>query len=86
LLSTPSFDQNSFALYPNPVKETLRINNDSNQKVSATIYDINGKKLNGQSLETNATTIDVKAFSPGLYFVVFESEDGERVSKKFMKK
>jgi hypothetical protein len=86
LLSTASFDQNSFALYPNPVKETLQINNSSNQRMSATIYDINGKKLQTQSLETSTSTIDVKSLNPGLYFLVFESETGERVSRKFVKR
>ncbi len=86
LLSTPTFHPNNFTLYPNPVKEVLQVNNSSNQPVSAIIYDINGKKLQTQSLEINLSTIYVKALNPGLYFVVFESETGERVSKKFVKK
>src|SRR5690606_9412662 len=79
LLSTASFGQNSFDLYPNLVRETLHINKGSTQSVSATIYDVNGKKLQSHFLKTNTSTIDVKALNPGLYFVVFESEAGERV-------
>ncbi|GGD90362.1 hypothetical protein GCM10011312_12830 [Planktosalinus lacus] len=85
LLINSSFHQNSFALYPNPVKEILNIDNTSNQIVSASIYDINGKLLQNHFLETNNSTIDVKAIKQGLYFVVFESELRERVSKKFVK-
>ncbi len=85
LLSTLNFSQTSFTMYPNPVKETLHINNTSNQVIAATIYDLNGKGLQSHLLENSFSTIDVRAFNPGLYFVVFENESGERVSKKFVK-
>ncbi len=85
-LSTPSFHQNSFIIYPNPVKENLTINNTSNQSVTATLYDVSGKLLQSHSLEANASAINVKTLKAGLYFVVFESEAGERLSKKFVKK
>lgn len=85
LLSAPGFNSSGFSIYPNPVKETLQINNSSNQTGIATIYTVNGKKLQSHFLENRVSTINVKALNPGLYFVVFESETGERVSKKFIK-
>ncbi len=85
LLSMSSFSQNSFALYPNPVNESVNVKNNSNQQVTATIYNIDGKWVQNHSLETNLSIIDVKELKSGLYFVVFESEVGERVSKKFVK-
>jgi len=84
-LSTPGFHQDSFTFYPNPVKETLLINNTSNQSVTATIYDVSGKELQKYSFEGSNETLDVEALTPGLYFIVFESEAGEQVSKKFVK-
>lgn len=86
LLSTPTFDQKSFTMYPNPVKENLTINNTSDQNVTATIYDVIGTALQKLLLEANTSTINVKALNTGLYFVVFENESGERVSKKFVKR
>lgn len=53
LLSTPSFNETTITIYPNPLKETLHINITSNQVVWATVYDINGKKLQSYSLENN---------------------------------
>jgi len=85
LLSTPTFDQKSFMMHPNPVKENLNIQTNSNQSVSATIYDVSGKLIHKQFLEENNSSINVKALNTGLYFVVFENERGERVSKKFVK-
>lgn len=84
-LSTPTFHQNSFTLYPNPVKETLHINNGSNQNVIATIFDLSGKELQKHSFINSNKAIDIKALNSGLYFIVFENELGEQVSKKFVK-
>lgn len=85
-LSNQDFILNAFKLYPNPAKETLHINNGSRQQVTATIYGVNGKKLQKHYFENNNETIDLKVLNPGLYFVVFENETGKRVSKKFIKR
>src|SRR5690554_4362098 len=85
-LSTGYFTYNHFILYPNPVKETLNINNNSNQQVSAIIYDLNGKLIQSHVIDNEMTALDVKNLNQGLYFIVFETETGERVSKKFVKK
>lgn len=86
LLSTTTFHQNSFTMYPNPVEENLTINNASNQSVIGTIYDMIGKLLQSHIFEANTTIINVNELNKGLYFMVIENENGERVSKKFIKK
>jgi hypothetical protein len=86
LLTAASFSQNSFALYPNPVREILYVSNTFNQSVQVNIYDLNGKLLQRNVVNATQTQIDVRQLNTGLYFVVFESEFGERVSKKFVKK
>src|SRR5690606_8473085 len=72
LLSTTDFSQHLFTLYPNPAKETLNINNNSNQQVTAFIYDLNGKLIKSHPIENNTTALDVKSLNQGLYFIVFE--------------
>lgn len=86
LLSTPSFNQNSISIYPNPVNETIYINQTNHQKVKTTIYDMSGKKIQSHTLENNVSAFDIKSLNQGLYFVIFQSEAGEWVSKKFVKK
>jgi len=86
LLSATDFSKDTFAIYPNPVKETLNINNNSNQRVTAIIYDLNGKLLQSHTIENNTTALSVKSLDQGLYFIVFETETGERISKKFVKR
>lgn len=85
-LSIDDFTDSKFLIYPNPVKETVNINNSSNQTVTVTIYDVSGKKLQTHTLKNKVSTINVKALRKGLYFVVFENEAGERSSERFIKK
>lgn len=85
LLSIDSFSNSKFLIYPNPAQETLFIDNNFNQQVSAKIYDVSGKLLHNLLIETELSQIDVKQLQAGLYFIVFESQTGERFSKKFVK-
>lgn len=75
----------NLSIYPNPTINNLYINKTFRQSVEATIYNLSGKQLKTQTLETSSSTIDVKALKKGLYFLVFKSESGHRVSKKFIK-
>jgi hypothetical protein len=85
LLSTGQYEDVQFSIYPNPVQETLQINQNSYEFVTATIYNLQGKKINRHTLENSHSTIDVKTLISGLYFLVLESENGERVAHKFVK-
>ncbi|NGX84524.1 T9SS type A sorting domain-containing protein [Aequorivita sp. KMM 9714] len=85
-LDTPKFDNSSFNIYPNPVQETLHINHNFNQSVTVSIYDIGGKKLVSDTLESKVSTINVKDLNSGLYFVIFNNEAGESLLKRFIKK
>lgn len=84
-LSIEDFSFHNLSIYPNPVINYLHINKTFNQSVEATLYNLNGKQLQTQTLEAGSSTIDVKALKQGLYFVVFESESGQRITKKFVK-
>lgn len=86
-LSIPENDLISeISIYPNPVLEKLQINQTSHQYSIAKIYDVQGKKIGQHSLENSKSSIDVKSFISGLYFLVLESEKGKRVTQKFVKK
>jgi hypothetical protein len=85
LLSTGQYEDVQFSIYPNPAQETLQINQNSYQFITATIYNLQGKIINRHTLENSHSTIDVKALNSGLYFLVLESENGEWVAQKFVK-
>jgi hypothetical protein len=84
-LSTSTFHQESFTLYPNPVAETLFINTTFNQDLQASIYDLSGKLLQSNTIDATQTQIDVGQFKSGVYFVVFENKSGEKIRRKFVK-
>lgn len=72
-------------MYPNPTNSYLYFSSDIDQEIQVTIYNLGGKLILNQIIDTANSQMDVKHFNPGLYFVVFENELGERVSKKFIK-
>jgi len=73
-------------MFPNPAKEVLRIEMQTNFNGSIQIRDALGKEIYYANLQNNISnfTIDTKDFESGLYFISFRNEKGE-VNKKFVK-
>jgi len=73
-------------MFPNPAKEVLRIEMQTNFNGSIQIRDALGKEIFNANLQNNITnfTIDTKDFESGLYFISFRNERGA-VNKKFIK-
>jgi hypothetical protein len=86
VLSTESFLENVFSVYPNPTENILNITSKGLDFTEATITDLNGrivKKLNFDSaLETQINISDLIA---GVYMLTIKAEEGE-ITKKIMKK
>ena len=72
----------NIAIYPNPVKDVLIIENGELKIENVEIYDGSGRKIVNYSLSTNQ--INVSALPQGIYFVKLEMEKGT-VTKKFVK-
>lgn len=71
-----------FKLYPNPVTSMLSINYSSDLNVtSIIIYSEIGQKV--KELNGEATEIDLKEWSDGIYFIQFMNDKGESVTKRF---
>lgn len=79
-LSTNEFNKNGFSIYPNPVGEYLKIQNNLNTKInSIEIYDLNGKLI--KQVNSNLENINVSDISSGNYIVNINSEAGNKVLK-----
>ncbi|MDK2771130.1 MAG: T9SS type A sorting domain-containing protein [Flavobacterium sp.] len=78
VLNTENFDQNSFSVYPNPVRSILHIDNalDLNE---VEIYSITGKKV--KSITNNLSEIDVNELESGIYFVKLYANSGITTKK-----
>ncbi len=78
----------SFSLFPNPAKNTLRINADAGSFKNATLQLIN---VSGEILMTRQVkniqqeTIDVSDLKNGLYFIKVVETDGKTTVQKFTK-
>ncbi len=87
ILSIQYFDNLSFEVYPNPVKDELFIaSKTSINDFNIFIYSINGKlilSINDSELSNNS--IDVQKFNRGIYFMRFEDNLGRNAIRRFIK-
>ncbi|HOD10953.1 MAG TPA: FG-GAP-like repeat-containing protein, partial [Flavobacterium sp.] len=84
-LSNQNFNNGVFAIYPNPVKETINIQLKDNSMTlnNAQIFDINGKRV----INTNDVSqpINVSQLANGSYILVVTDSDTKSYSQKFIK-
>ncbi|MEQ6123066.1 T9SS type A sorting domain-containing protein [Pseudotenacibaculum sp. MALMAid0570] len=71
-LSTEDLEQNTFSLYPNPVKDRLNIESKSLEEIKEiVIYNIIGQKITKSlyNIRTTQTSINTKHLKKGIYFI-----------------
>lgn len=73
------FNAQMIRVYPNPVSSTLFI--ESLENINCSIFDMNGKLIK----QTKDKSIDMSAFSSGIYLLKVENENKEFVLKKIFK-
>ncbi|MCW3071860.1 MAG: hypothetical protein JWO44_1750 [Bacteroidetes bacterium] len=73
-------------IYPNPANDVLNVNLSNVNAVSVAVYDLQGRMI---SLEKTGNAgvqkIDISSLVKGLYFVVIENSEGQKMTKKFVK-
>ncbi|MCL1850527.1 MAG: T9SS type A sorting domain-containing protein [Bacteroidetes bacterium] len=74
---------NDVALYPNPFMNEIIVSNPSIVK-SVTITDITGQNV--KTVTFDGKTISTKELASGIYFIILESHNGEKVFNKMIKK
>ncbi|MCB9032149.1 MAG: T9SS type A sorting domain-containing protein [Chitinophagales bacterium] len=74
---------NEGIVYPNPVNDYLQTNNVL--YVNYEIYNSIGAKLATSTSTYHANTIDISSLAVGYYVIVFELENGEKTTYKFIK-
>jgi hypothetical protein len=74
-------DKTQVAIYPNPVKDELKINTNSNNPVTVSIVDMYGKKVVTKNV-TSLSTIDMSGLSSGIYLVTLLTEKGEIIKQE----
>ncbi len=80
VLSTNDFDQNAFAMFPNPANELLTIVSPNNGVKNVVIYDVTGKQV----INTSTTgEVNIASLNSGLYIVTI-SEGTASATKKLV--
>lgn len=83
-LSTPSFDNNNFKYYPNPVKDVLNIAYETSiSKVS--VVNLLGQELIAKSINANESQLDLSSLSAGTYLVKVTTVDNLEKTIKIVK-
>ncbi len=78
-----NFVDNNFAVYPNPSNDKITVEYPAfgNNDEMIEIYNIQGQLLMHMEMLQAKTTIDVSAYTKGMYFVKVKSVNGTKVNK-----
>lgn len=83
VLSTNDLASAQIMLYPNPVKENLTIDLNS-QNGNVNIFDISGKLVQSATIK-KAGTLNMSALAKGVYVVEITAENNTKITKKIIK-
>jgi len=74
-------------VYPNPTQHTIQvaINEQGERLEQIIIYDINGREIINETMDTYIFTKDISSFSKGVYIIKVKGSNGSILSKKFVK-
>jgi hypothetical protein len=78
----------SLSAFPNPALNTLNLQvaNFANQKMTYSLFDVQGKLLESKSIAAQQTQIDMSALSAASYFITVLQDDKKIRSFKIIKK
>ena len=84
--SMPALSTKTIRVYPNPVKETLSIENPTRQKIKEIVI-VNhlGRFITKIQVDKNSPDIDVSDLKRGIYRLVIITKDGLKLSRAFVK-
>lgn len=83
VLAVNDVTKGNIRLYPNPVKDVLKLDLPNSEKISSIeIYNTIGQKV---SEFQNADQINLSNLKPGLYIINMKNSDGEKYSSKIIK-
>ncbi|MEZ4859448.1 MAG: T9SS type A sorting domain-containing protein [Flavobacteriaceae bacterium] len=88
VLSTISFDENDFFVYPNPAQDILELDLSSvTPSKNISLVDATGKQVLEKdiALAENHFSLDISHLQSGIYFLTVKSEEGS-MTKKIIKK
>ncbi len=84
-VNDPSLE-NTIILYPNPIQNSIKIQNSNIPLSSYEIYDLIGRKMvSKKNLNPATNSIDIKHLKPNTYFIKLYFDNGASATKKIIK-
>ncbi|WP_374550660.1 T9SS type A sorting domain-containing protein [Flavobacterium sp.] len=81
LLSSPDVAiDNSISIYPNPARNNVNIHCNNTMK-TIELYDVQGRVLQSQVIDSQSSNMDISSKSKGVYFLKVVTEKGIKVEK-----
>ena len=84
-LSLPTDESNIIKIYPNPTSNWLNIHLATTTNTVITLFDINGKKVYNNNLNSSINAIDISHFDSGVYILNLLT-DSKSITKRIIKK
>jgi hypothetical protein len=86
LSSENFYENNTITVYPNPTKNTLTIKSHkaTTEKFNYNIIDVTGRNVKKGTSKFN-DSINIENISDGIYTILIETTNGEKLSKKIIK-
>jgi len=85
MLGAEDHDSAIVAIYPNPANGSITISGLPGTE-SITLYDINGKQLQSVKANADKVSLNLAGLADGVYLVTITLEDGNKITKKILKK
>jgi hypothetical protein len=73
-----NFSNNKIQIHPNPVKDELSLIIENPQNVNYRIFDMNGKQLKANKINSETTTIQMQNFRTGIY-ILHVIQSGQKI-------
>jgi hypothetical protein len=80
-LSINSFNQTLAKIYPNPTHNSISVHKANNLVAELKIYDFTGKVILSTTLIEEKTSIDLKKYAAGIYFIKISTKESSSTQK-----
>jgi hypothetical protein len=74
----------NISIYPNPADEILYINTGRQNQMQLELYDMTGKKISGQKLNSGLQNLDLSQMDEGIYFIRMLLQGNSQTYKLFI--
>jgi len=84
-LSVPLLNKMSVKVYPNPTVNEIFVYNPAGDTINVSLYNISGKLVLQKEFNHTNNTLNMSDIESGVYFLVVETPQGEKMVKKVVK-